>query len=93
MTELDVERQDDVRAQAIRRLKRKRDFHAHLLVYLLVNAGLVMVWAFTGQGFFWPVFPMVFWGIGVVMNGWGAYTREDFTEEAIQREVEQLHRR
>jgi hypothetical protein len=43
--------------QAIARLKQKRDFGAHLLVYLLVNAFLIAIWAFTGAGFFWPVFP------------------------------------
>jgi hypothetical protein len=46
----------DLRDQAIARLKQKRDFGAHLLVYLLVNAFLIAIWAFTGAGFFWPVF-------------------------------------
>ena len=90
MTETDVGRQDDFRARAITRLKKKRDFRAHLLVYVLVNSGLVMVWALTGHGFFWPAFVVAFWGVGVVMNAWDAYSAEDFSEEAIQHEMEQL---
>jgi len=92
MTEIDVDRQGELRERAIRRLKKKRDFHAHLLVYFLVNSSLVLIWAFTGHGFFWPVFPMVAWGIGVVMNAWEVYSSEDFSEDAIAHEVDQLRR-
>src|SRR5262252_5711940 len=34
-----------VRDQAVTQLKKRRDFHAHLLVYVLVNAFLVVIWA------------------------------------------------
>ena len=37
----------------------------HLPVYVLVNAGLVLIWWTSGAGFFWPAFPIVFWGLGV----------------------------
>jgi len=51
----------------------------------------VVVWFVTGQhGFFWPVFPIAFWGIGVVMNAWDVYHGEDFTEDEIQREMRRL---
>jgi hypothetical protein len=54
----------DTRGQAVRdraaaQLKKRREFHGHLLVYLLVNAFLVVIWAVVDvQGFFWPVFPL-----------------------------------
>ena len=44
------------------------------------------------DGFFWPVFPLVGWGIGVVMNAWDVYRPEEFTEEQVRREVERLQR-
>ena len=59
------------------RLKRQRDFRGHLIFYLLVNTSLVVIWALTSHGFFWPAFPMVGWGIGVAMNAWEAYGRRD----------------
>jgi hypothetical protein len=38
---------------------------------------IVLVWFVTSSGgFFWPVFPMLVWGIGVVMNAWGVYHGE-----------------
>jgi hypothetical protein len=78
------------REQAIKRIKEKNDFKIHLMVYLAVNAMLVFIWAFTSQGFFWPIFPIVGWGIGVVINGYVAYRGNIYTEERIQREMEKL---
>ena len=82
-----------LREQAIKRLKKRRDFHTHLLVYFLVNAFLVAIWALSDwHGFFWPIFPIVGWGIGVVLNAWDVYHGEEFTEEQIQREISALRR-
>ncbi len=78
-----------LREEARTRLKKRSDFHAHVLVYVLVNTFLVIIWAMTGAGFFWPVFPIVGWGIGVVMNGWDVY-REPPSEEQIRREMDRL---
>src|SRR5664279_6419847 len=38
---------------------------------MLVNGFLVVIWAMTGAGFFWPVFPIVGWGIGVAAKALG----------------------
>jgi 2TM domain len=84
-------RQDVLREKAIKRLKKRRDFSGHLLVYVLVNAFLVVIWAMTDpDGFFWPVFPIVGWGIGVVLNAWDVYRNDEFDEEQIRREIERL---
>ncbi|GAA2121656.1 2TM domain-containing protein [Nocardioides bigeumensis] len=86
---------ETLREAALRSLKKRRDFRTHLMTYVLVNAALVAVWAITMPGgFFWPVFPLVFWGIGVALNAWDAYVAGDITEEQIEREVQRLqHRR
>jgi hypothetical protein len=52
----------------------------------------VVIWAVINvHGFFWPVFPIVGWGIGVVMNAWDVYGRREISEEDIQREMERLN--
>lgn len=85
---------DDLRERALTRLKKRRDFHGHLLVYALVNTFLVLIWAVTDPGgFFWPVFPIVGWGIGVVMNAWDVYRPEEFDEQYIQREIARMAKR
>jgi hypothetical protein len=84
----------DTRERAIKQLKKRRDFKGHLLIYFLVNTFLVVIWAVTsGGGFFWPVFIMVGWGIGVVMNVWDVYFAEEFGEDDIRREMDRMEHR
>jgi hypothetical protein len=83
-----------LRDQVIRRLKKRRDFQVHLLTYVLFNAFLVAIWAISNlHSFFWPIFPILGWGVAVVLNAWDTYRPEEFTEEQIQREMEHLQRR
>jgi hypothetical protein len=95
MSETGHETDNPLREEAIAVLKKRREFHKHVAIYLLVNAALVAIWMVTNPGgFFWPVFPLVFWGIGVVMNAWDAYANDVVSEARIQREMEHLqHRR
>ena len=91
MSDLEKRSEDTLRSQAITVLKKRRDFRTHLLIYLLVNSALVLIWAISNpHGFFWPVFFLVFWGIGVVMNGWDAYFTGEFSEDDIQRQMHRL---
>jgi len=78
------------REEAVQRLKSKRDFRMHVLMYVLVNALLIVIWAVSGAGFFWPLFVLGGWGIGVAANAWEVYGRGPITEEEIRREQERL---
>jgi 2TM domain len=84
--------EQDLRDQAVTSLKKKRDFKVHVLMYVLVNAFLVVIWAVSrGDGdFFWPIFVIVGWGIGVVANAWDVYGRKPITEDEIRREQDRL---
>jgi 2TM domain-containing protein len=87
-------REQEPRDRAVQRLKKRRDFHTHLLVYALVNGFLVVIWAITGSdGFFWPVFVIAAWGIGLVMNAWDVYWRQEITEQDVQHEMGREDRR
>ena len=69
-------------------------FQSHLVVYLLVNAGLWALWALSPreQDFLpWPLWPSLFWGLGVALNGIGAYGGFG-REQRTQREYERLLR-
>ena len=87
-------REQAPRDRAVQRLKKRRDFHAHLLAYVLVNGFVVLIWVLTGPtGFFWPVFLIAAWGIGLVMNAWDVYWRRDITEADIEQEMRREHER
>jgi hypothetical protein len=82
-------REQAARDRAVTQLKKQRDFRGHVLVYVLVNAFLVVTWAVSdAHGFFWPVFLIAGWGIGVIMNAWDVYWRPQITDQDIQREIE-----
>src|SRR3954471_11331389 len=46
----------------------RQGFRIHLTFYLLVNLLLIGIWAASGGGYFWPVWPILGWGIGVAAH-------------------------
>jgi len=84
---------EELRERALQLLRKKSDLRAHLLAYVLINGFLVGIWAVTGAGFFWPIFPIMGWGIGLAFNVWDVYRRAIPTEEQVRREMEAIRRR
>jgi uncharacterized membrane protein len=87
----------ELRAEAIRRLEKKREFRGHLLAYAMVNVLLWAIWGVvfvvSGAWFPWPLFALFGWGIGLAFHAWDAYGRLPFSEEEVQREQARLERR
>jgi hypothetical protein len=46
---------------------RPRD-RTHERTYVAVMLLLVAIWALTGAGYFWPIWPMLGWGIGLLAD-------------------------
>lgn len=80
--------EDPRRQAAISHLKAKRDLAANAVSFVVVNAFLTVIWAVGGRGFFWPVFVMAGWGVGLVLHAWSVFGAEPITEADIQREME-----
>ena len=76
------------REAAVKRVKAKRDFRIHLAVYVVVNSFLVVIWALSGAGYFWPIWAIVGWGIGLAFNAWNVYFEKPISEEEIRREMD-----
>jgi len=80
----------DLRQLAVSQLRKKRGLQAHILAYVAVNLFLNAIWLVTDPGgFYWPVFPLVGWGIGLAFNVWDVYSPAP-TEEKIEREMQRL---
>jgi hypothetical protein len=83
---------EELREEARKRVEKRRDLGTHIVVYVVVNAALIAVWALTGGGYFWPAWVLGFWGIGVIMNVWDVYFRRTVTEHDIEQEMQRLRR-
>lgn len=85
-----------VRRRVRKRTKARAKFVRHLSTYIMVNTMLVAIWFFlTGQGFFWPGFPIFFWGMGLVSQGVEYYNKfgpgaasEASIEAEVRREMQ-----
>ncbi len=70
----------------LRKLAEERvGFKIHLILYLAINAFLVVINLITSPSFPWALFPLGGWGIGVLSHGLAVKKRE-----AIEREIERL---
>jgi hypothetical protein len=79
-----------LREQALDRLKKRRDFLGHLVVYLVVNVAVWVIWLATGAGYPWPAWLSGAWAIGLALNAWDVYGRRPITEADVHREIERL---
>jgi class 3 adenylate cyclase len=73
---------------AIERIEAKRAFGRHVTVYVAVNLLLIAIWAITSRGYFWPIWPILGWGVGLGAHYWGAFLKRPISDEEIRRELE-----
>jgi 2TM domain len=89
-----AEDEPGIRQRAIKRLEAKREFSGHAIAYVTVNALLVVIWAVTSRpGYFWPIWPMLGWGIGLAFHAWSTFGQRPISEADIRREMERESRR
>ena len=58
------------RDSAITRIKARRGLNQLALVAVLVSAVTIVVWLAIGGGYFWPMWPMLGLGIGLLAAAW-----------------------
>ena len=86
--------EQELRREAERRADAKLCFRAHLMAYAVVNGGLVLINLVTSPGYFWAIWPMFGWGLGVVAHGIGVYHYiGGLRERAIEAEIQRLRAR
>jgi hypothetical protein len=69
----------------------RAQFKNSAITYLIVNTMLVMIWYFSSgsRTFFWPMLPLIFWGIGLGFNYYQAYWNNG---NSVQKEYDKLLR-
>jgi len=85
--------EEELYRQASKRVEEKKGFYIHFAVYIAVNIMLVIIWAVTGAGFPWFVFPLGGWGIGILFHFLGVFVfsqQSNWERREIEKEVERL---
>ena len=78
-----------LRQRALRNLQGRRHFFVQLIIYVLINAMLFWAWANNGFGFPWPLFVLVFWGIGLMWQGFALFGRGE-SEDRVRKEMDRI---
>lgn len=83
--------QDNLRKQAQHRVSAQLNFKRYLGLWAIISIFMVVIWAATGLGAFWPIWPIVGMGIAAGFMGWSAYgPRTGPTEEQIEAEMRRM---
>ena len=83
---------EDLRQEAKKRVEKRRDLGTHAVVFTVMNAMFIGIWALTGGGYFWPAWLIGLWGVGLIMNVWDVYFRRPVTEHDIEQELKRIQR-
>ena len=76
------------RDEAIRRLTAKRHLMQTGISFLGLTVVLIVIWAVSGAGEFWPAFPMLAFAFAFASQAISVYTHRGISEEDIQKEME-----
>jgi 2TM domain len=64
-------------------LQARRDFWSHAFVYAVSNTAIVLICAITASGYFWPMWLIGIWGVGLIMHAWDVFVRKAVTEDDV----------
>ena len=83
---------DNLREKALANLKHRRGLQKQLKIYAITNVTLVIIWALSGRGDFWPIWSIVFWGLALIYQAWAFnFPEKQITEEDISQEVNRIN--
>ncbi|QNP48119.1 2TM domain-containing protein [Diaphorobacter aerolatus] len=75
------------------RARKKLGWYMHAAIYLMVNAALTAL--SLHQGKHWSLYPMVFWGFGLLVHGasvWLIAPRSAWWQRMVEREAKAIER-
>ena len=81
--------------RAAERVDKKIKFYNELKAYVVVNAVLAIINFFVSPFFWWVLFPVFFWGIGILVDFFKAFIfidnySEEYRKRKITEEMEKM---
>ena len=88
--------EEEIYAEARKRVEEKKGFFIHLIVYAAVNVFLIIIWAVTMPGGYpWFIWPIIGWGIGLVLHCLSVFVfqrRTGWEQRELEKEVQRIKR-
>ena len=87
--------EEEIYRLARKRVEEKKGFYTQFAIYLAINTMLVIIWAVTGAGFPWFVFPLGGWGIGILFHFLGVFVfsrPSGWERREVEKEAERLRK-
>jgi len=79
--------------EAKKRVEEIKGFYTHLVTFVIVNAVLVVINLLTSPEYFWFIWPIIGWGVGIVIhafsvfsNFWGKSWEERKIKEIMEKD-------
>ena len=83
--------EEELYQYARQRVKRRRKFYSHVITWVVMSVFFILLNLATSD-YFWAIFPILGWGIGVAFHGIQIFTNE-WEDSEIDREYERLKKR
>ena len=87
--------EEEIYEVARKRVRQKKDFYNHLVIYVIINTLLVIIWALTSRGYPWFVWPLAGWGIGILFHAADVYIfhkESAWEKREVEKEVDKLRK-
>ena len=73
--------------QAALQIQRWRDFGSQVFAFAIGNIAFMVIWAAQGKGFFWPMYPLLVWGLGLSAQHFNVVIHGQITDEEVRRKL------
>lgn len=65
----------EVKKQQMSNHQKRQEFKSHLIGFMIVNGFLILLNLFTSSSYFWAIFPLLGWGLGLFFHWMNAYKK------------------
>ncbi|MFN9616840.1 MAG: 2TM domain-containing protein [Dolichospermum sp.] len=63
-----------VKKEQMSHSQQRKEFKSHLFAFMAINGFLVLLNLGVSPGYFWAIYPMLGWGLGLLLHGIKVYT-------------------
>ena len=82
---------EKLREEALASLKHRKGLKKQFQTYVITNLTLIVIWALSGQGDFWPAWPIAFWGLTLLYQAWSfEHPDKPISSQDIEREMNRM---